>query len=51
MFITLRATGKGSGVAVDSQMAYLLTIRDGRVVEWGLFGDRSKALEAAGVSE
>jgi hypothetical protein len=35
----------------DTPMAWLLTVRNGRVIEWGLFGDRRKALEAAGLSE
>ena len=42
---------RGAALRSIPQMAYLLTIRDGRVVEWGLFGDRSKALEAAGLGE
>jgi hypothetical protein len=43
--------GKGSGVPVKGPLAYLVTLRDGRIIEWCLFGDRSKALEAAGLSE
>jgi ketosteroid isomerase-like protein len=49
VFVSFRATGRGSGIPADAQLAYLLTVRDGRVTEWGLFGDRSKALEAAGL--
>jgi ketosteroid isomerase-like protein len=51
VFVVVRVLGKGSGVPVDGEQAHLFTLRNGRVVEWGLFGDRSKALEAAGVSE
>jgi ketosteroid isomerase-like protein len=51
VFVVFRAKGKGSGVAVDAEMAYLFTLREGKIIEWGLFGDRSKALEAAGLSE
>ena len=50
-FIRFRGSGKGSGVPVDAPLACLLTVLDGRVIEWGLFGDRSEALEAAGLSE
>ena len=48
---TFRAKGRGSGVSVDAPTTYLVTVRDGRVVEWRLFGDRGKGLEAAGLSE
>src|SRR4051794_39880375 len=48
VFAQFRVKGRGSGVEVADPMTYLLTVRDGRVIEWGLFGDRSKALEAAG---
>jgi len=51
VFVRFRVKGKGSGVKVDAPLAYLLTLRDGKVIEWGLFGDRSKALEAVGLSE
>ena len=51
VFVRFRAKGKGSGVPVEAPLAYLYTLRDGKVIEWGLFGDRSKALEAAGLSE
>jgi len=32
-------------------MANLLTVRGRRVTKWCLFGDRSEALEAAGLRE
>ena len=51
VFVNFQAKGRGSGVPADGQLAYLLTVRDGKVIEWALFGDRSKALEAAGLSE
>src|SRR5439155_892043 len=51
VFVRFRVKGKGSGVQVDAPLAYLLTLRDGKVTEWGLFGDRRKALEAVGLSE
>jgi ketosteroid isomerase-like protein len=50
-FVAFRATGRGSGIPADAQLAYLITVRDGRVIGVGLFGDRSKALEAAGLAE
>jgi ketosteroid isomerase-like protein len=50
-FVSFHAKGRGSGVPADGQLAYLFTLLDGKVTEWGLFGDRSKALEAAGLSD
>jgi ketosteroid isomerase-like protein len=51
VFVTFRAQGRGSGVPADGSLAYLMTVRDRKVTEWGLFGDRNKALEAAGLRE
>ena len=51
VFVRFRVKGKESGVPVDGPLAYLVTLQDGKVTAWGLFGDRGKALEAAGVSE
>jgi hypothetical protein len=50
-FVRFRGIGKGSGAPVDARMAYLSTLRNGKVIEWGLFGDRSNALRAAGLQE
>ncbi len=48
-----RYTGRGkeSGVAVDSRGAHLWTMRAGKAVRLEVFSSRSKALEAAGLSE
>ena len=51
VLVTFRLKGKGSGIPVERPLAYLVTLREGKIIEWGLFGDRSKALEAAGLSE
>jgi ketosteroid isomerase-like protein len=51
VFVCFRAKGKGSGIETVTPMAWLLTVRDGRVIEWGLFGDRRRALEATGLSD
>ena len=50
-FVVFRTKGRRSGIETDAQLAYLFTVRDGKVVDCGMFGDRSKALEAAGLSE
>jgi ketosteroid isomerase-like protein len=49
---TWRARGRTSGVELTSQpAAWLLEVRDRRVVRMQTFTDRDKALEAAGLSE
>ena len=48
---TIRAIGKESGAVVELPYTVLATIRNGRVTHFIDFGDRAKALEAAGLSE
>ena len=42
--------GSGSGVAVSQRVFQVFTYRDGLVIRQEDFADRSKALEAAGLS-
>jgi ketosteroid isomerase-like protein len=51
VFVRILGFGKGSGARVEAPQAHLFRLQDGRVTEWSLFGDRSKALEAAGLRE
>ena len=44
------ATGKGSGVPVELQMAVIYELEDGRVVRMRNYTDQAAALEAAGLS-
>jgi ketosteroid isomerase-like protein len=44
-----RARGKGSGVEVDQLAALLCRVRDGRVSEIRLYGNRAQALRDAGL--
>jgi ketosteroid isomerase-like protein len=46
-----RARGRGSGVAVEDDIWFVAGFRNGKVVEWRMFGAESQALEAAGLSE
>jgi ketosteroid isomerase-like protein len=48
---TLRIRGKGSGVEVTVPTAIVLTFRDGKIVRFEDFGERSSALEAVGLSK
>ena len=48
---TIHATGKQSGVETELPFAVVATFKDGRVTHFIDFGDRSQALEAAGLSE
>jgi ketosteroid isomerase-like protein len=51
-FGTWRARGRGSGVQLDAQpAAWLIRLRNGKVVRMQTFTDRADALEAAGLSE
>ena len=46
-----RGTGRGSGVPVDAPVGHVLTLRDGKVIEWRAYLDRAGALQAVGLSE
>ena len=48
---TVRAVGKESGVEVEMPFTVLAKIKDGLVTDFTDYGDREKALEAAGLSE
>jgi ketosteroid isomerase-like protein len=48
---TLRIRGKGSGVETEVPSTILVTFREGLMTHFKDFGDRSKALEAAGLSQ
>lgn len=47
----MRGTGRGSGVAVDTEWTAILTIADGRVVHERIILNHAEALEAVGLSE
>jgi ketosteroid isomerase-like protein len=44
-------TGRASGVAVQTLVAYVLTLHDGKVVRMRIFDTKAQALEAVGLSE
>ena len=48
----LHLTGRGSesGIEMDEMDAHLFAFRDGKVISWQNFGDRSQALKAVGRS-
>jgi|SRR6478672_11121826 len=48
---TLHIRAAQGGPETDVPTAGIATYRDGRLVHWKDFGDRDKALEAAGLSE
>jgi uncharacterized protein len=45
------ATARGSGMPLDIQVAFVWTVRDGKLVRNEVFTDRREALETAGLSE
>lgn len=48
---TVRALGKESGVEVEMPFTVLAEFKDGLVTDFTDYGDREKALEAAGLKE
>jgi ketosteroid isomerase-like protein len=50
-FGTVRVRGRESGVEVTHPTAILVTFRDGKIIRFEDFGERSQVLEAVGLSE
>jgi ketosteroid isomerase-like protein len=48
---TLRIRGRGSGIETEVTTAAVARLRDGRLLRFKDYGDKGKALEAAGLSE
>jgi ketosteroid isomerase-like protein len=48
--ITSRMTGRG-GIELEAKSAMVATLRDGRLVRWTMYQDKSEALRAVGLSE
>jgi ketosteroid isomerase-like protein len=48
---TLQGSGRGSGVEVKAEAAWLHTVKDGLIVHLRTFATWEEALEAAGLSE
>jgi ketosteroid isomerase-like protein len=49
--IRSRVVGKGSGVAVEAQLAVIFVFSGGKIVRGGTYPSREAALEAAGLRE
>jgi ketosteroid isomerase-like protein len=49
--VTIRTSGKGSGVSLSSDAVHVYTLRDGLVTSFVLYPDVSQALEAVGLTE
>jgi ketosteroid isomerase-like protein len=49
--VHVRAEGKASGVVLDVEVAYVHTLRDGRLLRTDVFFDRQSAFEAVGLKE
>jgi uncharacterized protein len=49
VFVRESGVGRGSGVRVEHAWTQLWTVRDGRMVRFRAFSDRSEALAAAGL--
>jgi uncharacterized protein len=53
VLVTARTSGRGkqSGVQVEMDFSFVLTVRDGKITELKIFMREDQALEAAGLSE
>lgn len=51
VFLHISASGQASGIAVDNDVANVLTFRDGKIAVLEIYLDRSEAAEDAGLSE
>lgn len=49
--VLFRGRGRASGAEVEGRFYEVITVRDGKVVEWDEFSERSAALGAVGLSE
>jgi ketosteroid isomerase-like protein len=49
--ILFRGRGRGSGIEVEGRFFQVYTVRDGTIVRWEEFSERSEALAAAGLEE
>lgn len=47
----VRAEGKASGVTLDGPIAYVHTVRDGKLARTEVFLEHGQALEAVGLAE
>ena len=45
------ARGKGSGIEVERELAYVITFSDGKAIRWEMFLTLAEALEAAGLKQ
>jgi ketosteroid isomerase-like protein len=50
-FIHTTATGRASGIEVDERVAHVFWLEDATPYRFKVFGERAKALEAAGLRE
>jgi ketosteroid isomerase-like protein len=49
--VVLRGRGRGSGAPIETPMAVLWTLREGKIAACAVFRDEVQALEAAGLRE
>jgi ketosteroid isomerase-like protein len=50
LWVRFSGHGKGSGAAVEMEMAHVITMRDGKAARIVEYSDRDEALEAAGLA-
>ncbi len=50
-FIRVRGRGRGSGMQIDNAIAWVVALRDDKIVRIVVYEEQAEALEAAGLSE
>ena len=48
--VLFRGRGRGSGIEIEGRYYEVVTVRDGRLIRWEEFSERSDAEKAAGLS-
>jgi ketosteroid isomerase-like protein len=51
LLLTVERFKGRDGIELETPLASIFTLRDGKIVRWQAFWERQKALEAAGLSE
>jgi ketosteroid isomerase-like protein len=52
VLVALRSRGQGrGGIVVEAKSVSVVTVREGRIVQWRLYAERAEALKAMGLEE
>jgi ketosteroid isomerase-like protein len=52
LVVALQSRGRGrDGIVVEAKSVSVVTVREGRIVQWRLYPEKAEALEAVGLAE